>query len=1173
MHDEEFVGEVSLDTRLGILTHTDSQYNYVWTSHLRTLELRYPLNPQTGFQPGEMVRFIQLKDGRGPQVVHDLVKEHDLKLEVLREPGKDGAISWKAKVNMVFAPPTNERLRKMKAIDENVKGLAYTEDFLEVISFLPLDVVPGLVYKGFVTRLPEAFIGAGKKLGSLFCVKHKKNSQFNDIVTDRKEIASLLEQCPFADEFSRDDYDDIGLPKTVGPTSSNAPRLTDNIAQNGVGVAMNDQPQHEYIYEEDFSLNYAERLHDIEEGAQDLGLIVRTSDEYAVIWSSKHDLVRIQLASGVNEQQWSLAAWVHYRCFQEQSQLLHGVRCNYTAYDITPARGGDCDRIVTTFATEHGKEVTMQCSITNPVAVNSQLFHAYDAFVHEIICPHDRGLKELLQNGQTVKVMCVFADDYVKHRWIAFAVEKPEDTYQKPPLGWTGAKQTGDRVVNVLGVAIRFERQKTVSVIATAFGLARQPKVLELGTWVEATIEAESDDRALHNHTYESFMHEHSYRVLYSKKISPPMSTRVLMVNGTERVLMCGDVKSILTGLQNTYLGRVKDTHGHLVSAKSGESYLVELGITRHPEDNRICYWNVLKSHGKSMSHFTAEEGKTCDDAHRILIDPVFDAKENAFESAKPVNAYESMARSSQQREVGNAPLELSPTAAACSSSSSSSLPTRPKQQQQQWVELQQNMASSTAAQQRLSPPSNSNTNVFTTANVDRLKSDALFATPKPSEPSAEKKPVKTMTTATANFDLLESDELFAELKRYQPSAEKKQPGTALVVRKRPEYLLMYNPKHGVCIVLPKYAGVQSAYEFDEKFALGEFYHCSFVRVADQAARGLTYEWMCKGDFRLSTSRMKTRLIMGGYVQVNVRCEFSLENLTKLNGDHWIIKTDIGHVRFSKDFLDSNDFLNKAVEIWVTYVKEIEKCHWQIVLETWNSLMEESEVRELEDDFVVVEHQQQQRELTQAEPKRPLHTQAEPEPPLHNKLYRHDESEVRELEDDFVVVEHQQQQRELTQAEPKRPLHTQAEPEPPLHNKLYRHGGYADFLFGSEVPDGLGGESYRVQCMADDSEEGNSDTDSEYNTPIANWDDSDSTTDEEEFDDIGSVANIRSRADTDNAIPFDASKDFESRLRVIGGSSPPPRSSVIGGGSSRPPRSSTSDAKRRENSQMLLIDY
>uniref|UniRef100_A0A914HFX8 Uncharacterized protein n=1 Tax=Globodera rostochiensis TaxID=31243 RepID=A0A914HFX8_GLORO len=1155
MHDEEFVGE----------------YNYVWTSHLRTLELRYPLNPQTGFQPGEMVRFIQLKDGRGPQVVHDLVKEHDLKLEILREPGKDGTISWKAKVTMVFAPPTNERLRKMKAINEQVKGLAYTEDFLEVISFLPLDVVPGVVYEGFVTRLPESFIGVGKKLGSLFCVKHKKNSQFNNIVTDRAKIQSLLEQCPFSDEFPRDDYDDIGLPATVEPTSSNAPRLTDNSAQNGVGVAMNDQLQHEYIYEEDFSLNYAERLHDIEEGAQDLGLIVRTSDEYAVIWSAKHDLVRIQLASGVNEQQWSLAAWVHYRCFQEQSQLHHGVRCNHTAYDITPARGGDCDRIVTTFATEHGKEVAMQCAIANPVAVNSQLFHAYDAFVHEIICPHDRGLKELLQDGQTVKVMCVFADDYVKHRWIAFAVEKPEDTYQKldglppvidakvlpyfgrhnnrrvnqideqmhmlnvgarfkPPLGWTGAKQTGDRVMNVLGVAIRFERQKTVSVIATAFGLARQPKCLELGTWVEATIEAESDDRALHNHTYESFMHEHSYRVLYSKKISPPMSTRVIMVNGTERVLMCGDVKSILNGLRNTYLGHVEDTQGNIGSAKSGESYLVELGITRHAEDNRICFWNVLKSHGKSvinvhkvplaMSHFNAEEGKTCDDAHRILLDPVFDAKDHAFESAKPVNAYESMARASQQREVSNV------LSAASSSSSSSSLPTQPKQQQQQWVELQQNMPNSSTAQQRLPPSNNSIKNVFTTANVERLKSDALFATPKPSEASAEKKPVIPMTTTPANFDLLESDALSAELKRYEPSAEKKQQGTALVVRKRPEYLLMYNPRHGLCIVLPKYAGVQSAYEFDEKFALGEFYHCSFVRVADQAARGLSYEWMCKGDFRLSNARMKTRLIMGGYVQVNVRCKFSMENLTKLTGDHWIINTDIGNVRFSKDFLDSNDFLNKAVDIWVTHVKEIEKCHWQIVLETWNSLMDESEVRELEDDFVVVPHQQQQQELAQAEPERPLHTH-------------------------------------------------QAETEPPLRNKLYRHSGYADFLFGSEVPDGLGGESYRVQCMADDSDEGNSDTDSEYNTPIANWDDSDSTSDEEEFDDIGIVPNIRSQADGGNAIPFDASKDFESRLRIIGGSSPPPRSTVMGGGgcSSLPPRSSTSDAKRRENSQMLLIDY
>uniref|UniRef100_A0A914HWP4 Uncharacterized protein n=1 Tax=Globodera rostochiensis TaxID=31243 RepID=A0A914HWP4_GLORO len=44
--------------------------------------------------------------------------------------------------------------QKDGAINEQVKGLAFTEGFLEVISFLPLDVVPGVVYEGFVTRLP-----------------------------------------------------------------------------------------------------------------------------------------------------------------------------------------------------------------------------------------------------------------------------------------------------------------------------------------------------------------------------------------------------------------------------------------------------------------------------------------------------------------------------------------------------------------------------------------------------------------------------------------------------------------------------------------------------------------------------------------------------------------------------------------------------------------------------------------------------------------------------------------------------------------------------------------------------------------------------------------------------------------------------------------------------------
>uniref|UniRef100_A0A914HUY0 Secreted protein n=1 Tax=Globodera rostochiensis TaxID=31243 RepID=A0A914HUY0_GLORO len=174
------------------------------------------------------------------------------------------------------------------------------------------------------------------------------------------------------------------------------PRLTDNIAQNGVGVALNDQLQHEFICEEDFSLNYAERLHDIEEGAQALGLIVRTSDVYAVIWSAKHDLVRIQLASGLLNSRGLLP--------REPLSLLAGA--------------------------------------------------------------------ELLQNGQTLKVLPYFG----RHNSRRVNQIDEQMHMLNPPLGWTGAKQTGDRVVNVLGVAIRFEN------IATAghLGIEAQTDIIRM---------------------------------------------------------------------------------------------------------------------------------------------------------------------------------------------------------------------------------------------------------------------------------------------------------------------------------------------------------------------------------------------------------------------------------------------------------------------------------------------------------------------------------------------------------------------------------------------------------------------------------------------------------------------------------------------------------------------
>ena len=44
------MGEISDDTRFGIITHIDDRYNYVWNDKLGPLELRFPINPACKFE-------------------------------------------------------------------------------------------------------------------------------------------------------------------------------------------------------------------------------------------------------------------------------------------------------------------------------------------------------------------------------------------------------------------------------------------------------------------------------------------------------------------------------------------------------------------------------------------------------------------------------------------------------------------------------------------------------------------------------------------------------------------------------------------------------------------------------------------------------------------------------------------------------------------------------------------------------------------------------------------------------------------------------------------------------------------------------------------------------------------------------------------------------------------
>jgi len=90
-------------------------------------------------------------------------------------------------------------------------------------------------------------------------------------------------------------------------------------------------------------------------------------------------------------------------------------------------------------------------------------------------------------------------------------------------------------LIDVLGVVAIHEGD--TSVIATSFGLARQPIKWELGTWVCATLIPDEDESPF---TYPNSMRNLGHYIIEkSRKIPPVVSTRVIDRNGVEIVLVC----------------------------------------------------------------------------------------------------------------------------------------------------------------------------------------------------------------------------------------------------------------------------------------------------------------------------------------------------------------------------------------------------------------------------------------------------------------------------------------------------------------------------------------------------------------------------------------------------------------------------------------------------------
>ena len=92
-------------------------------------------------------------------------------------------------------------------------------------------------------------------------------------------------------------------------------------------------------------------------------------------------------------------------------------------------------------------------------------------------------------------------------------------------------------------MVVHHENGDATTVLATILGLARQPGNWLLGTWVRATIVAVEEGEQQLAVGIDRMEGLKSYRVVRSKKIRPPVSTRVFTDKGIERLMICCSIK------------------------------------------------------------------------------------------------------------------------------------------------------------------------------------------------------------------------------------------------------------------------------------------------------------------------------------------------------------------------------------------------------------------------------------------------------------------------------------------------------------------------------------------------------------------------------------------------------------------------------------------------------
>ncbi|KAI1723092.1 hypothetical protein Ddc_07287 [Ditylenchus destructor] len=984
---------------VGLVTKVDESYIYVWSISYGHQELKYPSNADTKdgneFPPGTLVRFHKGHNIRGPQFMKDIYVENKIKLNSIILNPQSERFKFTIRTYVIFPPESYEPYEKR--IEET--------DGAEI----GRNPLPNA--KGFVEELKTIFV-----LASRIITQPKPNGDakrtYEGAVSHKTTQNSTKYYHADADEDFNIDPDD---PSTSYSTS----------------IHRREQERGSYYTNDDYS-NCLTNLKDNERESWSTGVIVRKESNYAVIWSKDYDLV--WFPSTESPYNIDLGAWVSFKCFEDKMEDGN-IIIKHSAYEIKEIRPKRQ-------ATKLGFTIKVQTFIFSmqPPKSETLLVLAEDEVLGTVLCASrkDKFLLSELEQGNPVEVYVVFIEDYLpQSKWVAFAAnfdaleprveelvatvfdenscnpqtDEREVLYGdnpagyvegnindgkrfEPPKNYKGPMPEDNQVNKVLGLVVDYEDGETV--FYTFFGLAYLRHSYEKGTWMILNM-TEIEDRS-NVHTMKALHSSNTYVVTKAKKIAPPMSTRVIMRNGCERLLLCG-VITCGRDYENEYLGIVEDTKKLILNET--RRCLVEMSLfsvkSNIPSGKEI-YWNVVRWHGEysgglnfvplAMSCHASEMGRTCDDAHSLLLDKSYPPVNNeeignspkfamANGSSTHINVPPASSSTPTHYESPfmNSRRNLAQEDDSCEQEIQDTLRNMPNQYRDYTMtdkednsanEYDSNEPRSTYGIGKPTPikpalpygvsgrkenvpplqvkPTSSQMQDKKLSQYEELK--AVFAKNETNVGPIQKRELAPETREAKNLPLNEqSMELYIEfldLDMYQPVANGyKVRCLGLVVSKTDKYALIFcmiPPTSTPTISILKADEFRDPQEFPFVCQEGNWLSVTLVEVYDGYL--YPYKYMCTQKIKRAETPqgMETRA-QDGFVRVRTFLDLNTKTVSVCPEDKQnlvIMSQNLGGILVSKDRYKANELHNRSGEFWIAYIKQKHGCHWKLLFSDYD---------------------------------------------------------------------------------------------------------------------------------------------------------------------------------------------------------------------------------------------